>query len=90
MERREALPFQLSDIDLEGGAASGKLENFKLEPGTPIEIEFTFYDDAGNVVATGGRSLNAPAQGDRAPFRVSPEAPAAEASGITYRVVRPT
>lgn len=90
LERREALPFQLTEIDLEGGAASGKVENLKLEPGTPIEIEFTFYNDEGNVIGTGGHSMTAPAPGDRAPFRVSPEAPAAEASGFTYRVVRPT
>jgi tetratricopeptide (TPR) repeat protein len=89
LERRQALPFQLTEIDMEGGAASGKVENLKLEPGTPIEIEFIFYDDAGIVIGTGGHSMNAPEEGDREPFRVSPEAPVAEASGFTYRVVRP-
>lgn len=89
LERREALPFQLAEIQLEGGAASGRLENIKLEPGTLIEIEFTFYDDAGSVIGTAGHSLAAPPQGETAAFRVSPEA-GAEASGFIYRIVRPT
>jgi tetratricopeptide (TPR) repeat protein len=89
-ERREALPLGISELDLHGGAATGWVANLKLEPGTPIEIEFTFYDDAGNIIGGGGLSIAAPAEGDRTPFRVTPEAPTAEASGITYRVVQPT
>lgn len=90
LERREALPFQLVLLDLEGGAASGTLENLKLEAGTPIEVEFTFYDDEGNVVGSGALSIAAPAEGARTSFRVSPDAPNAEPSGFTYRVVGPT
>jgi tetratricopeptide (TPR) repeat protein len=89
-ERREALPLGIAELDLQGGAAIGWVENLKLESGTPIEIEFTFYDDAGNVVGSGRLSIDAPAEGDRVPFRVLPEAPVAEASGFTYRVVQPT
>ncbi|MGD8699770.1 MAG: CDC27 family protein, partial [Gemmatimonadales bacterium] len=89
-ERREALPLGITELDLQGGAAIGWVENLKLEPGTPIEIEFTFYDDAGNIIGSGRLSIAAPAESDRTPFRVTPEAPAAEASGITYRVVQPT
>jgi len=89
-ERREALPFQLVELDLRGGAASGSVENLNLEPGTPIEVEFTFYDNAGNVIGSGRLSIDAPQEGERSSFRVSPEAPAAETSGFTYRVVQPT
>ena len=71
-QRREALPFQLTGLDLRGGLASGTLENLKLEAGTPIEIEFTFYDDAGNAIGSGSLSITAPAVGDSASFSVTP------------------
>ncbi|UCC84146.1 MAG: hypothetical protein JSW46_04225, partial [Gemmatimonadota bacterium] len=47
LERREALPFQLTELNLEGGVATGAVENNSLEPGTTIEVEFIFYDSAG-------------------------------------------
>jgi len=90
LQRREALPFQLVQLNLQGGAAFGQIENLKLEPGTLIEIEFGFYDDSGNVVGSGRLSMNAPAQGELAPFRVTPEEAASGVSGVTYRVVAPS
>lgn len=89
LERREALPFQLAQLNMQGGAAFGQIENLKLEPGTLIEIEFTFYDDYGNVVGSGRLSMNAPPQGELAPFRVTPEEAAFGVSGVSYRVVAP-
>ncbi len=90
LQRREALPLQLAQLDTEGGAAFGQIQNLKLEPGTPIEIEFTFYDDDGNVVGSGHLSVSAPAQGEQAPFRVTPEEAVLGVSGVVYRVVEPS
>jgi len=90
LERREALPFQLVQLNAVGGAAFGQIENLKLGPGTPIEIEFTFYDDDGNVVGSGHLSVSAPTQAEQAPFRVAPEEAAFGVSGVTYRVLEPS
>jgi tetratricopeptide (TPR) repeat protein len=89
LERREALSFQLVELNLEGGVATGAVENHSLEPGTPIEVEFIFYDSAGNVVGTSLLSEAAPAQGGWMRFQVAPEAPVAGVSGFAYRVVQP-
>lgn len=95
LQRREALPIEFVDISLENGVAFGQLKSRKLEAGAPIEVEFTFYDAAGNAMGTGYLSIVAPAQGEQVPFRVAPEAQGAEASavrpsGVTYRLVRPS
>ncbi|UCC84139.1 MAG: hypothetical protein JSW46_04190, partial [Gemmatimonadota bacterium] len=89
LERREALPFQLTELNLGGGVASGAVENNSLEPGTTIEVEFIFYDSAGNAVGTGQLSEAAPEQGGWMWFQVAPETPVAGVSGFTYRVVQP-
>ncbi|UCC73544.1 MAG: hypothetical protein JSV86_02990 [Gemmatimonadota bacterium] len=90
LQRREALPFQLVEVNLEGGVATGAVENRTLEPGTPIEVEFTFYDSAGNAVGTGRFSEAAPEQGGWIRFQVAPEEPVAEITGFAYRVVQPS
>ncbi len=90
LERREGLPFQLRELNLEGGVATGAIENNSLEPGTPIEVEFIFYDSAGNVAGTGLLSQAAPEQGGWMWFQVAPETRVAGVSGFAYRVVQPT
>lgn len=89
LEGREALPFHLSSVALRGGAVFGQVENVKLEPGTPIRVDFTFYDGAGNAVGTARLEVNAPAPEESSSFRVASEAEAAGIAGFTYQVVEP-
>jgi tetratricopeptide (TPR) repeat protein len=91
LQRREALPFQLSPVTLEGGAVFGQLENLNLEPGAAIVVEFTFYDSAGNPLGTGSLEMPAPSQEEPVPFRVAPDGGlVAGVTGFSYKVIEPT
>ncbi len=89
LERREALPFRLSPITLQGGAVFGELENLNLEPGSKIVIDFTFYNNAGNVVDTGRLELPAPSKEEAVPFRLAAGEDTVGVTGFTYQVIEP-
>jgi tetratricopeptide (TPR) repeat protein len=91
LQRREALPFQIAPLTLQGGAIFGELQNRGLEPGASIEVEFDFYDSGGNVIGRGRLEMPAPAEEEAVPFRVAPEEGLIPGvTGFTYRVVEPS
>jgi tetratricopeptide (TPR) repeat protein len=91
LQRREALPFELSPVDLQGGAIFGQLQNLGLEPGVSIVVAFDFYDSGGNVVGTGNLEMPAPPPEEPVPFRVAPDdGLVAGVTGFTYRVLEPS
>jgi tetratricopeptide (TPR) repeat protein len=91
LQRRQALPFQLSPVSLEGGAIFGQLQNLGLEPGVSIVVEFDFYDSGGNVIGTGSLEMPAPPPEEPVPFRVAPDDGLVPGvTGFTYKVVEPT
>ncbi|NIR43007.1 MAG: hypothetical protein GWN99_03855 [Gemmatimonadetes bacterium] len=68
LERREENPFDFVDVRMEPAEAgtykvTGKIINLKLEPGTPIELNFHFYDDLGEVVQSETFTVEAIEQG---------------------------
>ncbi len=88
LEQREALGAELTDLDLESEegvyTVSGFIYNMKLEPDTELLIQFDFYDDAGEVVASETATVVAPPQESQARFSISTES-SALISGFTYR-----
>jgi tetratricopeptide (TPR) repeat protein len=91
LQRREALPFQLSPVSLQGGAIFGQLQNLGLEPGVSIAVEFDFYDSGGNVIGTGSLEMPAPPPEEPVPFRVAPDDGLVPGvTGFTYKVIEPT
>ncbi|MEE9134095.1 MAG: hypothetical protein V3U13_11085 [Gemmatimonadota bacterium] len=88
LEQREALQAELTDLDLESEegvyTVSGFIYNMKLEPDTELLVQFDFYDDAGEVVASESVTVVAPPQESQARFSVSTES-SALISGFTYR-----
>jgi tetratricopeptide (TPR) repeat protein len=64
MERREALPFEVVDTELQpsaGGARlAGVVTNYSLEPGTPIAMTIYFIDRDGAEVGSTEVRVNAP------------------------------
>lgn len=75
MERREALPFEIVDTQLQpqasGGASlSGTLTNFGLEPGTSVGLTFHFLDGDGQDVGTQAVQVAAPAAEESVGFQV--------------------
>jgi tetratricopeptide (TPR) repeat protein len=91
LQRRQALPFQLSPVTLQGGAIFGDLQNLQLEPGTSIEVAFDFYDSGGSAVGTGTLEMPAPPTEEAVPFRVAPDDGLVPGvTGFAYRVVEPS
>jgi tetratricopeptide (TPR) repeat protein len=91
LQLREALPFQLAQVILQGGAVFGELQNLGLEPGASIVVEFDFYDSGGTVIGTGALEMPAPPQEEVLPFRVAPDGGLVPGvTGFTYRVVEPS
>ncbi|MFQ5537512.1 MAG: tetratricopeptide repeat protein [Gemmatimonadota bacterium] len=61
----ESLDVTMDNLQMQrfpggGGVVTGSLTNKKLEPGTPIKIDFTFYDTDGNEIGTATHTLTAP------------------------------
>ena len=90
LQRREAAELDFINVRLQRGegiyTVTGRLINMKLDAGTPVELEFNFYDDVGEVVTSETVTLEAPDRGTFAPVTVSVESPAL-ISGFTYRRV---
>lgn len=90
LERRENLPVEVTDLRLETEegvhTVSGYVQNLKGEPSTPLDLEFDFFNDAGQVVATETVTVTLPEQGTQTGFEVATES-AAIISGFTYKRV---
>lgn len=88
LERREALTAELTDLDLESEegvyTVSGYVYNIGMEEGAQLELQFDFYDDVGEIVASEMVSLTLPAQDQQVDFEVSTES-ASLISGFTYK-----
>ena len=88
LERREALPCEISDLDLESEdgtyTLSGYLVNVNLAPDTPVELQFDFYNDVGEVVDSETVTVPAPAQQASVAFEVASESDA-DITGFTYK-----
>ena len=70
----EALNVALLDLQLRrqpsGGASLlGDVENLKADPGTPVTIEFTFYDRAGNALGSQTVQVSTGLKDARTPFQ---------------------
>lgn len=88
LERREELPIEVTDLQLNSEEGvytiNGYVQNIKGEAGTPLELRFDFYNDAGQVVATETVTVTLPEQGVQTGFDVATES-AALISGFTYQ-----
>lgn len=63
----EALPINVIDLQLRrmsdgGGTLTGQVRNRSAEPGTSIEMTFTFYGEDGTQIAQETATITAPAQ----------------------------
>ncbi|MEE8550907.1 MAG: hypothetical protein V3T08_06585 [Gemmatimonadota bacterium] len=89
LERREALALEVLSLETladEGSfSLSGVLHNYKLDPGVAVELQFDFYDDTGELVATTRVTVDTPPQGAEASFEVVADAEVAP-SGFSYRL----
>ena len=71
----EALPFTVDNLTLQrsgsgGGTLVGILHNVSVNEGTPIRLEFTFYDANGSSIGTQSWSMPAPAADGTREIRV--------------------
>ncbi len=77
IQRREAIPFEIDDLDYEidskesSVVLKGRIRNLKLQPGTPIAVRFEFLDKSGQIVASQEVSQPAPDKERDVPFEVS-------------------
>jgi tetratricopeptide (TPR) repeat protein len=88
LERREALPAEVRDLDVEWQEGTytitGYLANLAMEPDTPVELQFDFYDAFGELVSSETVTVAAPAQEAETEFSVGIESDAL-ISGFTYK-----
>jgi tetratricopeptide (TPR) repeat protein len=88
LERREALPCEISDLELESEEGTytirGYLVNLHMAPDAPIELQFDFYDDSGEVVSSETATVTAPAEQGSVSFDVTTESEAG-ISGFAYK-----
>lgn len=88
LERREALPGEITDLEMEAEegtfTVTGWFTNLSMEPDTPLELQFDFYDYAGEVVASETVTIVAPVKDSQTDFSVTTESPA-NISGFTYK-----
>lgn len=74
LERLQALPVYVADTQLQSGSDSselrGQIVGNQASPGTPIRLQFTFYNDDGQV-GTSTVTVNAPAAEQRQTFSVT-------------------
>lgn len=88
LEKHEVLPVEVEDLSLAAGegsyALTGYIHNISMEPGSQLEVQFDFYADDGEVVASETASITLPEKETEAQFTVTVESTAA-ISGVTYR-----
>jgi tetratricopeptide (TPR) repeat protein len=88
LERREALQYELTSLDLVGEPGAyqivGAITNIGLEPGTQVEVTFDLYDNDGELAGSTTLNLTAPDQGVAGGFQVPIEGIEGELSGFTY------
>ena len=90
IQQIEALNVGMVDMLLErrpsGGATlMGDIENLKADPGTPVAIEFTFYDRAGNTLGSETVRVSTGLKDARTPFQCSFSSDQ-QVDGYTYTV----
>ena len=93
LEQMEQLPFWLLQMHMtpqygDGAVVQGQLQNQALDPGTPIEVEFTFYDGTGQTIGSETMAIEAPGQEEVVPFDLQ-FAHDEEVGGYSYEVVSP-
>ena len=76
IETMEALAFNVADLQMSrnpsGGAnVTGDVQNLNGAPGTPVTLNFTFYDVRGNAVGTQSARVTLGAAESRTPLQVS-------------------
>ena len=90
MSYEPSVKVEVTDLDFEGEegvyTVRGYLHNLKAEPDSNIELQFDFYDDAGEVVTTEIATVVIPAVETQTEVVVSTESPAL-ISGFTYSAV---
>jgi hypothetical protein len=88
LEQREALLCEITDLDMEWEdgtyTLSGYLVNLKMAAETPVELQFDFYDNAGELVASETVTVVAPAEQQDVEFDLTMES-TADISGFTYK-----
>jgi tetratricopeptide (TPR) repeat protein len=88
LQSREAAELDFVQVRIEADEGiykvSGNMVNMKLETGAPIEIQFDFYDDLGEVVVSETVTVSAPEQGSFAPVSHTFESEEL-ISGFTYK-----
>ncbi len=88
LEKHEALAVELEDLALAASdgtyTLTGYIHNISLEPGGQLDLQFDFYGDAGEVVASENASITLPEKETEAQFTVTTESSEA-ISGVTYR-----
>jgi tetratricopeptide (TPR) repeat protein len=86
--QREALPAEVRGLDAEWQEGTytitGHLANLAMEPDTPVELQFDFYDSFGELVGSETVTVTAPAQEGETEFSVGITTEAA-LSGFTYK-----
>ncbi len=92
LEEGDALPFNVLGTRLQpspegGGTLTGQILNHSLEPGTSIQIRFTFYS-AGEELGTSTVRVQAPAEDETTDFETSVEG-SQPATGYQYQVISP-
>jgi tetratricopeptide (TPR) repeat protein len=90
LQRREEAELDLADLQFSGQEGTytvrGTLVNMKLAGGTQVDIQFDFYDDLGEMVASETMTISTPDPGEIAPVRHSFESDAL-ITGLTYHRV---
>ena len=74
--KMEALAFNVADLqmirNLSGGATvTGDVQNLKGAPGTPVTLNFTFYNARGNAIGTQSARVTLGAAESRTPLQVT-------------------
>lgn len=75
VQKMEAVSVAVGNLQLrreaDGGATlSGEIENYKANPGTPVTLTFTFYDQAGNALGTQTAGVTTGAKDAKSTFSV--------------------
>lgn len=91
LERLLGLQFALDAMTLapapEGGSVSGYFINKALDPGTTVNLSFTYYDGGGNSIGTTELEVEAPGVDGETTFNVSFEADV-PVLGYSYEVMQ--
>ena len=93
LNQMEALPFWLLQLHLEphhgqGAVVHGQFQNQDLDPGSQVEILFTFYGPNGNEIGTETANISAPAPEEATPLQVE-FSHSDEVAGYSYEVISP-